>query len=215
MGGKFMKDWYRRQTWTRTDEEEFFAKLGRAKKEGRAQYLKIQAIELLETKEKKLLTVAESLLNKLLDEYPDDKFNRSSALHTLGDIYKLSDNFDKAIDYYKQAIDFEATHPNVRTNSYLDFSELIIKKGRTDQYDYVENLLVTELPGQVFPTLKYKTYSILSIINDYKGNKDQARNYADLADKSANEETSGLRNNKYLGVVKERDSWLDKLVKRE
>ena len=210
-----MKDWYRRQTWTRTDEEEFFAKLGRAKKDGRAQYLKIQAIELVETKDKKLLTVAESLLNKMLDEYPDDKFNKSSALHTLGDIHKLSDNFDKAIDYYKQAIDFETAHPNVRTNSYLDFSELIIKKSKTEQYDYVENLLIKELPGQVFPILKYKTYSILSIINDYKGNKEQAMHYADLADKNANEETSGLRNNKYLGVVKERDNWLDKLVKRD
>ena len=59
-------DWYRRKTWTSTDKEEFFTKLGRARKDGRAQYLKIQAIELVETKNKKLLEVAEMLLNKML-----------------------------------------------------------------------------------------------------------------------------------------------------
>ena len=59
-----MTDWYRRKTWTKIDEEEFFAKLGRARKDGRAQYLKIQAIELLYTNDKKLLVVAETLLKK-------------------------------------------------------------------------------------------------------------------------------------------------------
>jgi hypothetical protein len=45
-----MKDWYRRKTSTKVDEEEFFTKLGRARKDGRAQYLNIQAIELVETR---------------------------------------------------------------------------------------------------------------------------------------------------------------------
>ena len=38
-------DWYRRKSWTKSDQEEFFAKLKKAKKHKRAQYLKIQAIE--------------------------------------------------------------------------------------------------------------------------------------------------------------------------
>ena len=209
----FMKDWYRRKTWTKADEEEFFAKLGRARKDGRAEYLKIQAIELVETKDKQLLKVAESLLNKMLDEFPEDNFNKSSAFHTLGDIYKINDNLEKAIDYYKKAIDFETVYPNVRTNSYLDFSELIIKTKKADQYDFVESILLKELPGQIFPVLKYKTYSILSVISDQRDNRQQAKHFAELADKNANEETSGLRYHKYLGVVKDRDNWLDNLIK--
>src|SRR4051812_44168724 len=100
-----MADWFRRKSWTETDEEEFFKKLNRARKDGRAQYLKIQAIELVETKDKNLLEVAELLLNKMLTGYPDDNFNKGSALHTLGDIYKLRENWQKAIEYYKQALD--------------------------------------------------------------------------------------------------------------
>ena len=41
------------------DETDFFAKLKRARLEGRAQYLKIQSIELVETKDEYLLEVAE------------------------------------------------------------------------------------------------------------------------------------------------------------
>ena len=79
-----MIDWYRRKTWTKADEEEYFTKLGRARKDGRAQYLRIQAIELVETKDSKLLDVAESLILKLFSDYPDDEFERSSSLKTLG-----------------------------------------------------------------------------------------------------------------------------------
>ena len=109
-----MTEWYRRKTWTKTDQDEFFAKLGRARQSGRAQYLKIQAMELAATKDKDLLKVAETLLNKMLTEYPDDNFNKGSALNTLGDIYRQSGNFKEAINYYKQALDFEKVYPKDR-----------------------------------------------------------------------------------------------------
>lgn len=59
-----MKDWFRRKSWTNTDEEEFFAGLKRVRNDEHAQYLKIQAIELVETRDNELLDVAEVLLNK-------------------------------------------------------------------------------------------------------------------------------------------------------
>ncbi|HEY4196872.1 MAG TPA: hypothetical protein VGM63_15120 [Mucilaginibacter sp.] len=90
-----MADWYRQKSWSKEEENYFFEKLKRARKDGRAQYLKIQAIELVETKEEKLLAVAESLINKLFSEYPDDRFNRPDALVALGNIYQLRNNYDK------------------------------------------------------------------------------------------------------------------------
>ena len=117
-----MGDWFRRKTWTKTDAEEFFAKPGRARKEGRAQYLKIQAIELVETKDRELLEVAETFLNKMLTEYPDDNFNKGSALHTLGDIYRQFEDCKIAINYYKPALYFEKVYPNVITRLFRDSS---------------------------------------------------------------------------------------------
>jgi len=210
-----MAEWYRRKTWTKTDEEKFFAKLARARKDGRAQYLKIQAIELVETEDQTLLKVAETLLNKMLTEYPDDDFEKSSALHTLGDIYKLNDNYELAIDFYKQALDFETICPNVITQAYLDYSELVIKTGKENLFEQLEKLLLDRYSELTFPIEKYKVNSILSIINANKGREEQAMKYADIAEQFATAETSGFRYHKYLGIVKERDTWLDKLVRKK
>ncbi|PIF33970.1 hypothetical protein CLU81_4601 [Flavobacterium sp. 9] len=207
-----MVDWYRRKTWTKTDEEEFFAKLSRARKDGRAQYLKIQAIELVATKDKKLLKIAETLLNKMLTEYPDDNFNKGSALHTLGNIYRELEEEKTAIDYYKKALDFEIVYPNVKTQAYLDYSELIIKTNKTSSFGELEKILLERQPKLLFPIEKYKVNSILSIINKFNGNKELANLYAGLAEQNATAEISGLRYHKNLGVVKERETWLDQLL---
>jgi len=208
-------EWYRRKTWTKSDEEEYFAKLGRARKDRRAQYLKIQAIELAETKDPELLDIAETLIQKLLSDYPDAEFERSSSLNTLGDIYKIREKFDKAIEYYKQAIDFEEIYPGVLTQAYLEYSELVVKLKKQEHYDFVEKIVSKRIQDSIFPLEKYKAFAILSIVNNYKGNKDKAENFAALAEQNASAKTSGLRYHKYLGVVNERDDLLDKLEKRK
>ncbi len=210
-----MTDWYRRKNWTQVDEDEFFKKLGRARKDGRAQYLKIQAIELIETKDLKLLKVAEDLLNKMLSDYPDDNFDKGSALHALGNIYKVTGNFEQALNYYKQALDFEKIYPNVKTLAYLDYSELAIKSGDIGSYDEIETILLERYPRLLFPIEKYKVNSLLSIINKQKNRDEQARYFADLAEQNADDETSGLRYHKYLGLVTEHDSLLEELKKKK
>jgi tetratricopeptide (TPR) repeat protein len=208
-------DWYRRKTWTKSDEEEFFAKLGRARKDGRAQYLKIQAIELIDTKDLALLKIAESLLNKLLIEYPDNKTEISSAYHSLGNIYKFRMDYDKSMEYYKMSLEYEKVFPNVITQSYMDFSELAVKCEKVDQYEYVENLIESRIVNSFFPIEKYKGYSILSIIKKHQGDIKEAGHFADLANENAKLTTSGLRYHKDLGIVKDRDNWLDRLVKEK
>ena len=207
-----MTDWYRRKTWTNKDEEELFDKLKRARLEGRAQYLKIQSIELVETKDEYLLEVAERLLNKILIEYPDNKSDTSSVLHTLGDIYRLRTNYQKALEYYGQSLAFEKDYPNIITTSYLDFSEMVLKTASTNLYNVVEALLQDRLAEQLFPVVKYKGYSILSIINHEKGDLIKAKYYHNLAE-DANQQTSGLRYHKNLGIVVERDTWLDEVIR--
>lgn len=67
----------------------------------------------------------------------------------------------------------------------------------------------------MFPVVKYKVNSILSIINKHNGKQDEAAHYAELAEQNANAETSGFRYHKNLGVVTERETWLDKLVEKK
>ncbi|AOR29113.1 hypothetical protein FORMB_20850 [Formosa sp. Hel1_33_131] len=213
-----MNEWFRRKTWTEKDETEFFVKLKRARKDGRAQYLKIQAIELIRTKGKRQLQAAEILLNKILTEYPDDKLNKSQTLNSLGEIYASYKNYDKAIEYFNQALNFEKEFPNVKTTAYLNFSETVVRTERYDLYSEVENILTLELKenGIFFPIQKYIAFSVLSVIYEYKGDRLKSEFYSNLAEENATAQTNELwnpRKRKY-GVVNERKKWLDKLIKK-
>lgn len=211
-----MIDWYRRKTWTKTDEEEYFAKLRRARKDGRAQYLRVQAIELIETKDPNLLLVAETLLNKILAHYPENRIEKSETLNSLGEIYKLREDYETAINYFQKSLDFEKDFPNVITTAYLNFSETVVRAEKTELYDKVENLLTEKIKEDTlkFPAQNYIMYSIMTVISEYKGDLSQTRIYSDLAEKNATAQTNSLWNpqKKKIGVVKERITWLDKLV---
>lgn len=211
-----MKDWYRRKTWTKTDEEEYFAKLGRARKDGRAQYLKVQAFELVETKDKKLLSVAETLLNKVLTDYPDNRIEKSETYNLLGEIYNLREDYETAIEYFQKALDFEKVFPNVISKAYLNFSETVVRAGKTELYDQVENLLTEKINEDTlkFPVQNYIMFSVLSVIAEYKNEFDVAKKYAELAEKNATTQSNSLWNprKQKLGIVKNRLNWLDKLI---
>lgn len=208
-------DWYRKTTWTENDQNIFFEKLNRARIHSRPQYLRIQALTLISTTNQELINEAEILLNKILDEYPEEKFEKSLTLKTLGDIYKSKNNFEKAIQYYKNSLEFEQEYPNVKTTSYLEFAELIVKTKKNKEFNYVEGILEATTSESLFPVEKYKGYAILSIINSHKKNFEKASAYEKLANENADAKTTNLQYHKYLGIVKERDSWLDKIMKRK
>ena len=214
-----MTDWYRRKSWTATDEEEYFAKLARARKDGRAQYLRVQAIELIETKDKNLLSAAATLLNKILRDFPDSRIEKSQAYNSLGEIYKLREDYEKALDYFHKALDFEKEFPNLTTSAYLNFSETVVLAEKTELYDEVVKLLTEKINEDTlkFPIQNYIMYSLMAVISKFKGDLEQAKVYADLADKNATTQTNSLWNpqKKKFGIVKERIKWLDKLVGRK
>ena len=200
------------------DEEEFFAKLGRARKDGRAQYLRIQACVLVSTKQKAQLTAAEMLLNKILTEYPENRVEKSLTLNLLGKIYIIRQDLEKALSYFKQSLDFEKEFPNVITTSYLGFSETVVQAGKTEFYDEVESLLTKRIMEDrlKFPFENYIMYSVLSVISNFKGHSDKGKHYFELAEENAAAQTNTLWNpqKRKIGIAKERKKWLDRLVKK-
>lgn len=214
-----MTDWYRRKTWTKIDEEEYFAKLGRARKDGRAQYLRVQAVELIETKDKNLLSVAETLLNKILTDYPDNKIEKSQTFNSLGEIYLLNEDYETALDYFQKSLEFEKEFPNVITTAYLNFSKTVVRAKKIELFDEVEKMLIEKINNDTlkFPAQNYIMYSLMAVISEYNGDLEQSKFYADLAVKNATTQTNSLWNprKQKLGVVKERTNWLDKLVRKK
>ncbi|MDR1604334.1 MAG: hypothetical protein LBS10_06030 [Gracilibacteraceae bacterium] len=206
------KDWYRKNTWTKDDEIEFFAKLKRSQKHKKPQYLRIQALTLYETGDAQLLDVALNLLQKYFDEYPDDKFERSSAYKILGDIYSKMEKFDISLQNYKSALDYEEIFPQVLSNAYLSYAKLIIQLNKTELFEGVEKLLSDRTIGLDFPKVKYIKNAILSIISKQKNDFEKANYYKNIANEAANAEVSGFRWHKKLGLVHDRDKLLDELM---
>ena len=182
-------------------------------------FLRIQAIELIETKKDNLLSVAETLLNKILTDYPDNRIEMSQTFNQLGEIYKLREDYTKALAYFQKSLDFEKEFPNVITTAYLNFAETVVRAEKTELYDKVENLLTEIISKDTlkFPFQNYIMYSVMTVISEHKGDFGQAKIYAGLADINATTQTNSLWNpqKKKSGFVKERISWLDKLVGRK
>ncbi len=214
-----MTDWYRRKTWTKNDEDEFFTKLHKAKIDKQVQYLRIQAIELMKTNNEAYLDVVEKLLNKILIDYLDNNFEKSLVFNTLGEIYLKKENYEKALSYFAKSLAFEKEFPNLITTSYLNFSETVIKTKKIELYEEVEKILLKKIEKDTFrlPAHDYIAYSVLSVISDFKGDIDKAKNYAVLVEKNATTKTNGLVNvhKRKIGLVKERKTWLDKLLRKD
>jgi tetratricopeptide (TPR) repeat protein len=206
-------DWYRKVMWTKEDEEKFFLKLKRAQKYHRPQYLRIQAVTLYDTNNNELLDVALNLLKKYFDEYPDDKFDKSAAYTLTGDIYYKKEKYDTALENYENAIKFEEQYPNIETDAYIRYSELVIELNKVELFENVGALLLKRIKIMDFPKYKYATSAILSIISKRNNDLEKANYYKKLAEEAANAESSDFRWHKKLGLVKNRNKLLDKLMK--
>lgn len=214
-----MEDWYRRKTWTKTDEKEYFAKLGRARKDGRPQYLRVQAVEFIETKDIYLMSVAETLLNKILTDFPDNRTEKSQTYNLLGELFSLREEYETAIEYFQKSLDFEKEFPNVITGAFLNLSKTVILAEKTELYDEIENLLKEKINGHQmdFPVQNYIVYSVLAVIRKFKGDPEQAKIYEELAEKNAETRINSFWNpqKKKIGIVEHRIKSLDTLVRRK
>jgi tetratricopeptide (TPR) repeat protein len=206
-------DWFRRTTWTKEDEEEFFQKLKRAHKHKKPQYLRIQASTLYYTDNYNLLPVAKSLLEKYFSEYPDDKSFRTVAFNLLGHIYRAMKKHDTALENYRNAVEFEKEYPQVKTDAYLNYSELVVELNKTELFKEVKTLLLEQLNEIDLPKNKYIKAGILSIIYKHENDMENAEYYKKLAEEAANAENSDFRWHRKLGLVETRNELLDKLMK--
>mgnify|MGYP000898971067 CR=1 FL=1 len=221
-----MGDWYRLNTWTKTDEEEYFAKLGRARKNGRPQYLRVQAVEFIETKDIYLMSVAETLLNKILTDFPDNRIEISQTYNLLGELYSLREEYETAIEYFQKSLDFEKEFPNVITGAFLNLSKTVIHAEKTELYDEIENInrTIKTINDDLknghqldFPVQNYIAYSVLTVIRKFKGDPEQAKIYEELAEKNAETRINSFWNpqKKKIGIVEHRIKSLDTQVRRK
>ncbi|MEN6451747.1 MAG: hypothetical protein ABFC96_14745 [Thermoguttaceae bacterium] len=193
------EDWFRHTTWTDADRNDFNARLDRSRAGNKAQYLRVQAIHLAQAGYHKS---AIELLDRLFAESPG-RFDLAIAHAQRADSLAKLGHIEAAISEYRQALQAERDFPNVQTNAWLDFGWLVVEKRLTSLYDEVARVL-QEFRSEgslVFPALKYRYCAIRSLLADARGDKEVAREFANVALAEAAKEHSGLRYHSTLGLV--------------
>jgi len=201
-----VNDWYRKTTWTAADEKDF-AKRYESAKSGKAQYLFVQALSLFEQKNEELNKIALKLLKKYFKDFPNDKNERTGALHLAAQIYEGRKKSKKAFEYYKKAAEHEAEFPKLLIGAWLDYAVFIIKHKKKKLYSEAENYIYNQYDKMVFADHIYKANAVLAAIWKKKRDRKTHRYYKERADSAAKE--SG--NQKIGSVI--RDKRLDKMMK--
>ena len=196
-----MPDWFRRTSWTREDEHQFFERLARSRGNyNKSQYLRIQASHLEDTGDRANVESALRLLDQLLREFPEPSqvacalWQRARCKELLGDI-------SAAIESFRKALDAERQFPNARTGATLDLAWLIATRELRDLYDEALALVDSHRPSIAFPVDSFRAASIRALIALDRGDKPTASRLAAIALESADRKHSGLRYHKTVGLV--------------
>lgn len=205
-------DWYRRQTWTPKDREDFFARLRRSRTAfHKAQYARIQAYTLLTTRTQEAYQSALELLDIILAEWPSNA-QLASVFHHRAECFAGLGNLPRAVESYRQVFQTQRVQKRELTMAHLDFGWLAITTPLPEHYDEVLAVLC-EFHRDMFPVDRYCSSAIQAIILDAKGRHTQARSYASIALEAAEARHSGFRYHAKLGLVKSPDQQIYQKLK--
>ena len=129
--GVVERDWFRAPTWTTEDRDTFEQRLRRARESNRPQYLRVQAVTLLdsESADARDRQAAITLLHRLLDQYPDN-WQVPVAHELLGKAYWADRDLDRAEQHLRRCL---VTSPPDRSGTTgvpdLTLAELLVERG--------------------------------------------------------------------------------------
>lgn len=194
-------DWYRRTTWTDDDRADFNARLRRARKHNRPQYLRIQAVHLADAGNH---TAALELLDRFL-EIDDGSIDLAQAQLQRAESLLATGNEDAAINAFRASLAAERQRPNVQTQAWLLFPWFIVETQHTELYSEADSVLsefsATRTPS--FPVSDYRLQSIKALLLAHDGNAQQAKLHAQQAMAASYAKHSGYRYHPNLGLVQD------------
>lgn len=135
-------EWFRSGEWTEDARLDFEERLSRARRSGRAQYLRIKALALIDANQPK---AAETLLRRVVDEYPDDWLQGAASHEHLGNIRRAASDLDGSAREYRAAITKSPTLNGTTGEVHLALGEAILEADSTN-YAEVVRLLAEARP---------------------------------------------------------------------
>lgn len=194
-------DWYQNTEWTPAIAEAFEKRLSRSRGQ-RGEYLRIQALALVESKKSEYAAIAISLARRHLELEPQGISAAqmhaaiAKAFETLGDI-------SSAIDAYRSAVKLECLRPNVRGYHYIEFAWFVAVNELTANYEEVLAVIEKNKQNQdlIFPANRYRYFGSLALISAFLGDAETAKRMAVTALESAAKENGPFWRFPRLGLV--------------
>jgi tetratricopeptide (TPR) repeat protein len=196
------EDWYRKKTWTPQDREDFWMRLKRSRSAfNKAQYTRIQSVELLATKKPELVEPALELLDTVLRDWPDETSQLASTHQHRAECLVLLGRADEAVAEYRKVFEQQRRIPSWRTGAHLDFAWLVARKNIVELYDEALSALREFGGNEMFPFQIYIAAAAYALIADQRGDAEGARSWAMVALGEAAKTHTGFRYHPTLGLV--------------
>ncbi len=200
------QDWYRNKTWNPQIEVEFEARLEKARRLNKAQYIRIQAEEIKDHDQ----NVAIRLFNRVLDEYKNDGdgLQYQFSLSALGEIYLESGEYKKAEDCFRQLQNTPEGRYGHGFKHGVDGSDVklvktIIYSKQVDKYQEMYTLVKKhDVQMDFLKSLKFDFVYHASILCYEMGKLDEAKEYAQMAVELLNDPIPSAYRHPGVGDIK-------------
>jgi tetratricopeptide (TPR) repeat protein len=202
-------DWYRNTEWDIEIEQAFRAKISRARGM-RPQYLRIQAGQIAD----KYPDVSLALIDEYFETH--DEFDVPNAYCVRAQAYQALGRQQDALLAYKQALEWEASHPRHISTARHDLPRLVVDGRLASEYDYALEILTSRYTASdhQFPSTRYHWNGCCALITFELGQWEEAREFAERAMRAAAETESPFRYHRNVGVVRDTSDEFGRRIKR-
>ena len=197
------EDWYRNTQWNEEIEAAFRERLNRSRQLfHKAQYLRIQGDYLLSSKDVVYQKIGISLMNELLNDYPDTKdviFSKFDAYVNLGDYYLKKGELDLAYGCFKNAVRYDKGMTVVQDHAVLAYIKTAVLTKHKEDYPDCNLRLDGVNHNPVFPQEYYELGLSGALLYDAMGRFDAAKASATLALQALDTDSPFKRGEKVYG----------------
>lgn len=211
-------EWYRNETWNKEIEQSFEMRLKRSRTNSRkAQYLKIQAGHLLDSKKSRFKKKGVELLERLIDSYPEEEFDTMRAHELLGDFYLSKKSFQKAEKYFRIVTEYYYENTRSGTTGLADIKlcEVIVLTNQKDKFEEAYQIGTEKFDKSMLLMNNAKFYYtyIMANLCYVMEKRDEAYEFADMALELSEITEPQFKRHKTVGLVKATKKQLKKLKK--
>lgn len=214
-------DWFRNKTWNNEIKNRFEEKLSRSRgAHNKAQYLRIQATNLLDSLNEDLQIVGVTLMERLFQDFPTEYLETISGKEQLGDYYFRKGDLTKAETFYRQVTDHYKLKNRSGTSGVADIKlvETMLALDQTDKYPAAYQLLTDDFKrtgGSFSMSMNANRffYSRVAAELCYRlGKKSEAKIFADNALELAKITEPQFSRHKTVGLVTASKQMLERLA---